>query len=209
MPPGQEGRPSTGIGFLRQSCTSRQRVFLGHHPARLLADFSIESIHSERWLLAHALDEPRPWRQPPRVFVNLQHAVFHERCHFETEFPLSRLHRMHRSGLLGHVLENRCVGLLADQVSNGMTGVLQFNGKMALVGQKHAQFLLVVGASSRLVRGFNQHDADLSVEVERFEKCRVQLVVGQPHPSVGRVKLDGSERLGKGAGSFVCEVNTR
>ena len=25
---------------------------LGHHPARLLADFSIERIHSERWLLA-------------------------------------------------------------------------------------------------------------------------------------------------------------
>ena len=90
---GAGGSPFHGNRFSASKAVLPANGFsLGHHPARLLADFSIERIHSERWLLAHALDEPRPWRQPTRVIVNLQHAVLHERCHFEPEFPLSRLH---------------------------------------------------------------------------------------------------------------------
>ena len=46
-------------------------------------------------------------------------AVLHERCHFDTEFPLSRLHCVQRTGLLGHVLENFCVGLRPMRYATG------------------------------------------------------------------------------------------
>ena len=71
-----------------------------------------------------------------------------------------------------------------------MTGVLQFNGKMALIRTGDAQFLLVVGASLRFVRRFDQHHANRSLNPHGVDERRVELVVRQPNPSVGRLKLD-------------------
>ena len=61
---------------------------------------------------------------------------------------------------------------------------------MPLIRKQDAQFLLVIGATLRFVRRFDQHHANRSLNPHGVNERRVELVVRQPNPRVNR--LDGN-----------------
>ena len=122
-----------------------------HHPTCGLADFSIEGIHAKRRLGANALNEPRTRREPAGMFVKHQTAGLLEGSDLQTEFPLGCPNTVDGPEAAAQFVKNVGVGQPADDVHDRVASRLQFKCKMPLIGQQHAQFLLVVGATLRFV----------------------------------------------------------
>ena len=112
-------------------------------------------------------------------------AVFHKRGHLFSEFTLGSPDAVNRPHLCGQRGQRLTVPFVRAHVHNGGAAVLQFNGKMALVGKQDAQLLLMIGAAPGLDRGFDEHHPHRPVERQRRQHVRMELVVSQPNPRIG------------------------